>query len=549
MPKVESIIMPSGGTFLGRCWRADHLRGRACGAQCLFRSHRKTDPFGAAARSEHHLCLDKSGTRRPSLAAAASFSRMIDRMDALRSNTTRRNVVRGFAAATASFVLPCPSYAQSSARVVVIGGGFGGAACARALRNINPKLQVTLVEPNRTFTACPFSNEVIAGLRDIEAQQFGYDRIAAERRDRRCAGRDQSRSASAHRRSRRRHLARLRSAGAGARASICGSTRLPGYDEAAAAKMPHAWKAGEQTLLLRRQLEAMEDGGTVVLAVPATPYRCPPAPYERASLIAHYLKAKKPRSKILILDAKDTFSQQRLFEKAWKEFYPGMIERIPLSQGGRVVSVEPATNTLVTDFGNYDAQVANVIPPQKAGSIAEPRRRRRQDRLVPDRSGDICLEARAQHPRHRRCLHRRRRRRNPRPLRMREGKACAAVVASLIAGNAAGKTDARRHLLQHRRARLCVFAVWQLPAAGRYVRRDDGLRLHEPGQCAERVARSAKRIRRRPGSRRSRWKPLANAAVDIAGCASLRRCWRCLAWPAHRNCGPMPSPAMRLRNR
>ena len=100
-------------------------------------------------------------------------------MDALRSKTTRRNVVRGVAAAMASFALPCPSYAQSSARVVVIGGGFGGAACARALRKINPKLQVTLVEPNRTFTACPLSNEVIAGLRDIEAQQFGYQKIAA----------------------------------------------------------------------------------------------------------------------------------------------------------------------------------------------------------------------------------------------------------------------------------------------------------------------------------------------------------------------------------
>jgi sulfide dehydrogenase [flavocytochrome c] flavoprotein subunit len=107
-----------------------------------------------------------------------------------------------------------------------------------------------------------------------------------------------------------------------------------------------------------------------VLAVPAAPYRCPPAPYERASLIAHYLKAKKPRAKILILDAKDAFPQQRLFESAWKEFYPGLIERISLSQGGRLVSVEAATNTLVTDFGNYDAQVANVIPPQRAGNIA-----------------------------------------------------------------------------------------------------------------------------------------------------------------------------------
>jgi hypothetical protein len=146
---------------------------------------------------------------------------------------------------------------------------------------------------------------------------------------------------------------------------------LPGYNEDAALRMPHAWKAGEQTMLLRKQIEAMEDGGTVVLAVPAAPLRCPPAPYERASLIAHYLKNNKPRSKILILDAKDGFSQQRLFEAAWKELYPGMIERIALSQGGRVTSVDPATSTIITDFGNYTAQVASVIPPQKAGRIAE----------------------------------------------------------------------------------------------------------------------------------------------------------------------------------
>jgi NADPH-dependent 2,4-dienoyl-CoA reductase/sulfur reductase-like enzyme len=145
---------------------------------------------------------------------------------------------------------------------------------------------------------------------------------------------------------------------------------LPGYDEAAARKMPHAWKAGEQTLLLRRQLEAMEDGGTVAIAVPANPSRCPPAPYERASLIAHYLKAKKPRSKVLILDAKDNFTQQKLFEQAWKELYGGMIERVSLSQGGRVTSVDPSTGTIVTEFGNYTPQVANVIPPQRAGRIA-----------------------------------------------------------------------------------------------------------------------------------------------------------------------------------
>ena len=290
-------------------------------------------------------------------------------MDALRLTTTRRDVVRGITTTVAGLAFPSPSLAQSAARVVVIGGGFGGAGCARALRRINDKMQVTLVEPSRTFVACPFSNEVVAGLRDLDAQQFGYDRIAAD-------GVAVIAQAAASVDPQKRTV------------GLAGGTTLaydrlvlapgidlrfdalPGYDEAAAAKMPHAWKAGEQTLLLRRQLEAMDDGGTVALAVPAAPYRCPPAPYERASLIAHYLKAKKPRSKVLILDAKDAFSQQRLFETAWKKFYPGMIERISLSQGGRVVSVEPATNTLVTDFGNYDAQVVNVIPPQRAGRIA-----------------------------------------------------------------------------------------------------------------------------------------------------------------------------------
>jgi NADPH-dependent 2,4-dienoyl-CoA reductase/sulfur reductase-like enzyme len=289
-------------------------------------------------------------------------------MDALRL-MTRRNVVRGIAAATASFAFPCPSRAQSAARVVVIGGGFGGAACARALRRIDAKLQVTLVEPNKVFTACPFSNEVITGLRDIEAQQFTYDKIAAD-------------GVSVIAQAAVKIDPQARTVGLADGTSLAYDRlvlspgidlrfeALPGYDETSALKMPHAWKAGEQTMLLRRQLQAMDDGGLVVLAVPASPSRCPPAPYERASLIAHYLNAKKPRSKILILDAKDTIPQQRLFENAWKELYPGMIERISLSQGGRVVSVDAATNTLVTDFGNYDAAVANVIPPQKAGNIA-----------------------------------------------------------------------------------------------------------------------------------------------------------------------------------
>ncbi|MEH2625425.1 sulfide dehydrogenase [flavocytochrome c] flavoprotein subunit [Bradyrhizobium sp. AZCC 1719] len=273
------------------------------------------------------------------------------------------------AAAVTALVSPLPALAQSAARIVVIGGGFGGASCARALKQIDPKLQVTLVEPNRTFIACPFSNNVVAGLRSLEQQKFGYDKVAASgitvvaleattiNAAARTVGLADGTSLAYDR--------LVLSPGIELRFDA-----LSGYDEAAAAKMPHAWKAGEQTLLLRKQLEAMDDGGLVVIAAPANPFRCPPGPYERACLIAHYLKTRKPRSKLIILDAKDTFSKQRLFQNAWKELYPGMIEWISLSQGGKVNAVDPATNTLITDFGNHTAQVANVIPPQRAGRIA-----------------------------------------------------------------------------------------------------------------------------------------------------------------------------------
>ena len=353
-------------------------------------------------------------------------------MDGLR--LTRRNVVGGVAASAAAFAFPCPSRAQSAGRIVVIGGGFGGASCARALKRVDAKLEVTLIEPNRIFVACPFSNEVIAGLRDIEAQQFSYDRIIAE-------GVTVIAQAAA------KVAAQARMVGFADGTSLpydrlvlapgidLRFDALPGYDEAAATRMPHAWKAGEQTALLRKQLEAMEDGGLVALAVPASPSRCPPAPYERASLIAHYLKTKKPRSKILILDAKDAFPQQRLFENAWNELYPGMIERVSLSQGGRVTSVDPATNTIVTDFGNYTAQVANVIPPQKAGRIAEIAETVDNtgwcpidpatfaSKLVPDIHviGDACFGGTM--PKSASAANA-------------QGKACAAAIAKLIAGQA-----------------------------------------------------------------------------------------------------------------
>jgi sulfide dehydrogenase [flavocytochrome c] flavoprotein subunit len=146
---------------------------------------------------------------------------------------------------------------------------------------------------------------------------------------------------------------------------------IDGYTEAAAEILPNAWSGGAQTLLLRRQLEALPDGGTIALSIPANPYRCPPGPYERISVIAHYLKTRKPRAKILALDAKENFSKQPLFQDGWNALYPGLIEWVPLSKDGRVVQVIPGERTLVTEFGQrHRVDVANVIPPQFAGRIA-----------------------------------------------------------------------------------------------------------------------------------------------------------------------------------
>jgi sulfide dehydrogenase [flavocytochrome c] flavoprotein chain len=284
---------------------------------------------------------------------------------------SRRDVLKTATAGAAAAMLPMPARAQNAAgRVVVVGGGFAGATCARMLKRLDPRIAVTLVEANQTFTACPFSNEVIAGLRDIKAQQFDYKKIAD---DKVAVSFDPATAVDPQ----------------GRMVTLAGGTRLPydrlvlapgvdlrwdslpGYTEAAAERMPHAWKAGEQTLLLRRQLEAMPDGGLVIITAPANPYRCPPGPYERASLIAYYLKTRKPKSKLIILDAKDAFSKQRLFQNAWKELYPDIIEWVSLSSGGKVTAVDAASMTVMTDFAKHTPAVANIVPPQKAGHVAE----------------------------------------------------------------------------------------------------------------------------------------------------------------------------------
>jgi sulfide dehydrogenase [flavocytochrome c] flavoprotein chain len=285
---------------------------------------------------------------------------------------TRRELLKlGVGAAAGAALFPARARAQSTAaRVVVIGGGFAGASCARALRQADRRLAVTLVEPNPTFTACPFSNAVIVGLRELRAQQFTYDRIAADgiaiRRTSATGVDPNARSVTLADGAQVPYDRLVLAPGVDIRWNA-----VAGYDQAASAQMPHAWQAGEQTLLLRRQLEAMDDGGLVVISAPPNPFRCPPGPYERASLIAYFLKTKKPKSKLIVLDAKEAFSKQRLFQQAWSELYPGLIEWVPLSKGGAVTSVDPGTRTLVTDFGRHQAKVANVIPPQKAGRIAD----------------------------------------------------------------------------------------------------------------------------------------------------------------------------------
>jgi sulfide dehydrogenase [flavocytochrome c] flavoprotein chain len=286
--------------------------------------------------------------------------------------TTRRDVVKGVVAFAASAALPSrvALARRAPGQVVLIGGGFAGATCARALKRLDRRLAVTLVEQSAIFTACPFSNEVIAGLRDLRSQEFSYAKVAAGGVNvvrQTATGVDPQGRAVTLADGRRLSYDRLVIApGIDLRWDA-----LPGYSEAAAEKMPHAWKAGSQTNLLRQQLASMEDGGLVVIAAPANPYRCPPGPYERASLIAHYLKTKKPQSKLILLDSKDAFSKQKLFQNAWQELYPGLIEWVSLSSGGKVASVDPAAMTVTTDFQTYKAAVANVIPLQRAGRIAE----------------------------------------------------------------------------------------------------------------------------------------------------------------------------------
>lgn len=285
---------------------------------------------------------------------------------------SRRGLLAAGGAAAAVFGMPYLARAQAAAgRVVVIGGGFGGATAARYIKLFSPATEVTLIERDPSYVTCPFSNYVLGGFRKLDdithrrdplQQRYGVKILRGE-----AAGVDlQGRSV------------RLRDGSQVAydRLVVAPGIELkygavPGYSEAAAnTVMPHAWKAGTQTALLRRQLEAMPDGGTVIVAPPDNPFRCPPGPYERVSMIAWYLKNTKPKSKILVLDAKNAFSKQGLFMPGWESQYPGMISWLAGKDGGKIESVDPKAMTVTAGFGKEKGAVINIIPPQSAGKIA-----------------------------------------------------------------------------------------------------------------------------------------------------------------------------------
>ena len=257
----------------------------------------------------------------------------------------------------------------ASRKVVVIGGGFGGATAAKYLRKLDSNLRVTLVEPNTTYYTCPFSNTVLGGIKSMSDIGHGYGAL------------------------KNKHgvnviHARAKSVNGNKTVTLADGSKLsfdravvspgidfrfdsmPGYDQAATEKMPHSWQAGPQTALLRKQLEAMPNGGTVLICPPGNPFRCPPGPYERTSLIAHYLKNHKPKSKIVVLDAKEKFSKQGLFMSGWDLHYGDLIEWRAASAGGKIARVDPMNMQVETEFGMEKGDVINFIPAQQAGNIA-----------------------------------------------------------------------------------------------------------------------------------------------------------------------------------
>lgn len=289
-------------------------------------------------------------------------------------NITRREFVKAIGAGAAlglGGLYGCAGSGSASGggKVVVIGGGFGGATAAKYIRLWAPQIEVTLVEPNQNFISCPFSNRVLGGNLALDELTVGYDRLQRERGVKLV----RTRATAIDTSQRRVRLAD------GQTLSYDRVVVAPGVDliyddlpglrsEAAQQRVLHAWKAGPQTLALRKQLESMRDGGVYALCIPKSPYRCPPGPYERVCQVAYYFKQHKPRSKILVLDAnEDVQSKKGLFMAAWNGPYKGLVEYRPNSE---LVDVDVAGMTAKLQFENVKADVLNVIPPNRAGEIA-----------------------------------------------------------------------------------------------------------------------------------------------------------------------------------
>ena len=285
----------------------------------------------------------------------------------------RRQIVKGVAAGSVLGLLgACASTGGGSGpKVVVVGGGYGGATAAKYIRMWSDgRINVTLVEPNTAFVSCPISNLVLGGSKTMADITTPYDNLS--RRHGVRVVRDMVTVIDPDKRS-------VRLAG-GAELAYDRLIVAPGVDfmwdslpgmarPGAQDKVLHAWKAGAQTLALRRQLEAMSDGGVYALSIPLAPYRCPPGPYERACQVAHYFSTAKPRSKVLVLDANDDVtSKGALFKKAWADRYRGIVEYRPKHT---LTDVDAASSTLKFEFNDdVKAAVLNVVPPMRAGDIA-----------------------------------------------------------------------------------------------------------------------------------------------------------------------------------
>lgn len=283
---------------------------------------------------------------------------------------TRRNFI-GTGIATAALLHAPAVIGQAKPKVVVIGGGAGGATAARYLaKDSAGALDVVLVEANPLYTTCFFSNLYIGGFQEFESLQHGYDKIAAGGvtviNDLATAVDRTARTVTLAGGQTLNYDRLILSPGIDFK-----DGSVPGWSLEAAEKMPHAYKAGPQTQLLKKMVEEMPQGGTFAMIAPPNPYRCPPGPYERVSMVAHVLKQKNPTAKILVLDPKDKYSKQALFEEGWLKHYDGMVEWIGPEFGGGAVEVRPDTMEIVVEGTAQKVDVCNVIPGQVAGKIAQ----------------------------------------------------------------------------------------------------------------------------------------------------------------------------------